>query len=363
VSIIKKPSGRFAVRYRESGKQHERTFDRKGDAERWETDRKRRRQLGAALATEALDRSVTMTLDQFISGPWKVHAMTLDPNSRAKYGWALEKHCAELLDQPLRSLTVPALAEHQGRMRERNATPNTIREVFMYLASVLQLAVEHDYLPGNPARGLRKTDKHVRAEKQALTPRELEALLAGMTGRDRAITLLGGHLGLRPFEIARARWDMLVDGELHIGAKDTKQTAAKFRAVKLDRYTVQELRAWQMESGGRGADTIVGEMTDGALKQWGTKRLRPRVLVVTGGRIVKASTNTLRHSHASALHYANYTVPEAAGRMGHTQQTHILHYAHILAMGRTERYEDLDELYGTARQSTYSQHQVSQGAH
>jgi len=237
-----------------------------------------------------------------------------------------------------------------------------VREVFMYLASVLQLAVEHGHLLGNPARGLRKTRKHVRAEKQALTPRELEVVLDGMTGRDRAITTLGGRLGLRPAEIVLARWNMLVDGELHIGARDTKRSAAKFRAIKLDRFTLQELRVWQVESGGRGRDPIVGPMTANALKLWGTKRLRPRVLAVTEGRIPKASTNMLRHSHASALHYAGFTVPEAAGRMGHTQQTHILHYAHILAMGRSERYEGLDDLYAAARQSTHSQQLVRLGA-
>lgn len=363
MSIIKKPSGRYAVRYREGGRQREQTFDRKGDAERWETDLKRRRQLGTALATEVLDRPSAMTLDQFITGPWRTHALTnLDTGSRAKYGWALEKHCAELLDQPLAALSVPVLAEHQRRMLDRGASANTIREVFMYLASVLQVAVEAGHIQGNPARGIRKARKHVRAEKQALTPRELEALLAGMTGRDKTIAILGGRLGLRPAEIVLARWDMVVDGELHIGAQDTKRNAAKFRAIKLDCYTAQELRVWQVESGGRGSDPIVGEMTPNALKLWGTKRLRPRALVATGGRIANVSTNTLRHSHASALHYAGFTVPEAAGRMGHTQQTHILHYAHILAMGRSERYEGLDALYGAARQSTHSQHPVSLGA-
>jgi integrase len=362
MSIIKKPSGKYAVRYREGGKQRERTFNRRGDAERWQTDHARRQQLGTALATEVLDRPSAMTLDQFITSRWRAHAVTnLGAASRVKYGWALG-HCSELLDQPLAALTVPVLAEHQRLMLERGASANTIREVFMYLASVLQLAVEAGHLQVNPARGLRKVRRHVRAEKQALTPKELEALLAGMSGRGKVIALLGGRLGLRPAEIVRARWDMLVDGELHIGARDTKRTAARFRAIKVDRYSAQELRVWQLESGGRGKDPIVGPMSANALKLWGARRLRPRVLAATGGRITTTGTNVLRHSHASHLHYAGFTVPEAAGRMGHTQQTHILHYAHILAMGRSERYEGLGALYGAARQSTHSQQLMRVGA-
>jgi integrase len=361
VSIYKTSAGTYAVRYREGGKQREKRFTRKGDAERWDTDRKRRRDLGPRMAADVLDRDDALTLAQFIEREWAAYAPT-DPSSRAKYAWALERHCAELLDEPLVIITAPVLAQHQLRMRDRGASANTRREVFMYLARVLQVAVMHGRLTGNPARGLPKLDRHVRAEKQALTPRELEAVLAGMTGRDKAITILGGRLGLRPAEIVLARWDMLVDGELHIGARDTKRSAAKFRAIPLDRYTAQELRVWQVESGGRGRDLIVGEMTANALKLWGTKRLRPRVLTVTQGRIPKASTNMLRHSHASALHYASFTLPEAAGRMGHTQQTHILHYAHILAMTRSERYANLDDLYGAARNSTDTQHQVRAAA-
>lgn len=43
------------------------------------------------------------------------------------------------------------------------------------------------------------------------------------------------------------------------------------------------------------------------------------------------------------------TVPEICARLGHSQQTHFLHYAHVISALSGERYEDLDAMIGAAR--------------
>ena len=91
-------------------------------------------------------------------------------------------------------------------------------------------------------------------------------------------------------------------------------------------------------------------MTENALRLWGAKRLRPAVAKATEGRITDASTYTLRHSHASACHYVStLTVPEICRRLGHSQQTHFLHYAHVIDAISGKRYSDLDALISAAR--------------
>jgi integrase len=100
--------------------------------------------------------------------------------------------------------------------------------------------------------------------------------------------------------------------------------------------TAYELRAWQLESGGRGSEPIIGAMTENALKCW-CRRVLPVTLY------------TLRHSHASACHYAGFTLPEAARRLGHSQQTHILHYAHVIDGMQGQRFDGLDALIAAAR--------------
>jgi hypothetical protein len=97
------PEGKkWRVKYRIAGKQRSRTFDRKGDARTFDAEVTRKRQLGPVLAAE-LERD-TMTLDQFVRGPWRTHAATLSGPTRAKYAWALEKQLSELLDEPLISI-------------------------------------------------------------------------------------------------------------------------------------------------------------------------------------------------------------------------------------------------------------------
>jgi hypothetical protein len=58
---------------------------------------------------------------------------------------------------------------------------------------------------------------------------------------------------------------------------------------------------------------------------------------------------TLRHKHASACHYARFTVPEGARRLGHGPGLHVETYAHVIDALGGQRYADLDALIAAAR--------------
>ena len=90
-------------------------------------------------------------------------------------------------------------------------------------------------------------------------------------------------------------------------------------------------------------------MTENAMRLWATRRLRPEVEAATDGRITDATVYLLRHSHASMLHYAKFTLPEAARRMGHGGGLHLQTYAHVIDGMGDQRYEDLDDLIAGAR--------------
>ncbi len=97
-----------------------------------------------------------------------------------------------------------------------------------------------------------------------------------------------------------------------------------------------------MESGGRGSDPIIGEMSENALKLWARRNL-PEEVRVTG----------LRHSNDSACHYVRaLTLPGILRRLGHKQQVHFRHYAGVIEQVEVSggaRYELLDELIASAR--------------
>ena len=90
-------------------------------------------------------------------------------------------------------------------MLDRGATASTVRSVLTVVSGILQIAVEYGHLPGNPARAMRKVPADPTEEARPLAPAVLERLLLGLEGGDRAIVLLGGHLGLRPQEIRPRR--------------------------------------------------------------------------------------------------------------------------------------------------------------
>jgi integrase len=327
----------WRVHYRVGGRQRTRTFDRKADAVQFDAQVKRRRQLGPLLAAE-LERE-SMTLDDYVRGPWRTHAATLAQPTRDKYAWALAKHLGELVDEPLLSLDVARLAEHQRLLLDRGCTPSTVREVLARLSGILQLAAEHGYIAGNTARALRKVAADPSEEVKVLSPVELERLITASTGRDRAILLLGGHLGFRPIEVRAAPWAALRDLTFTVGRKRTKRTAARTRVIDVPEVTAHELKQWRMASGRPGDDEpIIGEMTPNAMKLWGRRHLPEGVTLYT-----------LRHSHASALHYAGFTVPEAAERLGHGPALHVETYAHVIKQIKGTRYDGLDELIAVAR--------------
>jgi integrase len=344
---IHREGKKYRVRWRQGDRQHSRSFDRKADAELFEAELRRRRQLGPTLARDVLQ--TTVTLDEFVRTGFRTHAATLAPASRRHYRWALENHLTGLLDVPLAAIDVPMLAAYQRRLLDTGRTSNTVREAMTKLSGILQIAVEHGLIAANPVHSLRKTPLEPRDEVRPLSPVDLERLIAALNGRDRAIVVLAGHLGLRPIEVRMAPWNAFArDSTFTVGRARTKKTAARTRVLAVPQATMLELRRWRMEAGRPDLDEpIIGDATASALNQWTWKTLKPKVADILGRHDV--TLYTLRHSHASALHYAGFTVIDAARRLGHGPGLHVKTYAHVIDSLGTDRYPDLDALIAAAR--------------
>ncbi len=99
-------------------------LNRKGDADLFDAEIRRRRQLGPALALELAREAIT--LDQFVRSGFRAHAATLSSPSRAKYAWALEHHLSELVDEQLRTTDVPRIVAPQHHLLETGRSPATV---------------------------------------------------------------------------------------------------------------------------------------------------------------------------------------------------------------------------------------------
>lgn len=345
----------WQVKWRdETGAQRSRTFKLKGDAVAFDDEIARRRRLGPRLARQLVDRPEAMTLDQFVRTGFRVAVASRPRKTREKYQWALDHHLQELLDLPLYALDVPTLKAHQTFLLEheqRPRTASTVREAMTALSGILSAAVDDGLIDTNPVRSLRKVQLDPREEIVPLSPVQLEQVILSLTGRGRIIAVLAGHLGLSPIEVRLAPWDNMSAGRLLIGARGTKRQRARPRVIDVPAITQSELRRWRLESGtgAHGTGPMVGSITTHALKQWGTRTLKPLLRDVAG---LDGSLYTLRHSHASALHYCGHTVPSAARRLGHSPTMHTTHYAHVIdQLEGQPKFDGLDALLGWARGS------------
>jgi hypothetical protein len=91
VERITRKSGavRYRVRWREHGRNRAETFDRRKDAELFEGDVRRRRQLGTLAQLE----TGTETLDDYVSLSWTpVHGPGLAPRTREVYALIYDRH-------------------------------------------------------------------------------------------------------------------------------------------------------------------------------------------------------------------------------------------------------------------------------
>src|SRR4051794_9710071 len=102
---------KFRVRWREDGRNRARTFGLRGDAERWDTEVRRRRQLGTLYLLEA----GTETLDQYAAGAWaEAHVAHLAPKTRVHYASLYDTHLSPSLGPvPLRAITPERVARWQ----------------------------------------------------------------------------------------------------------------------------------------------------------------------------------------------------------------------------------------------------------
>jgi hypothetical protein len=344
---VHKRNGKWQVKWAEvSGKQRSRTFDRKGDAEHWEAEVRRAKAYGPQVYRE-LERSAE-TLDQFIRGAWADHVAGLSVKTRCGYAWIIENYLGSLLDEPLVLIDSARLTSHQRQLLDAQMPPNTVREVLARLGAILQVAASQSRIPYNPVRSMQKVARGPRAPIVVLAPAELDALIRYATGCDRAILVLGGYYGLRPIEIRQVPWGRLHDDRLAIEQIDTK-SSAKPRMIAGPASAASLLKAWRLEAG-RPADTepIVG-LSARNMNEW-NGRLRRLVRETLGRDIEHLRTNSLRDTHASLLHYASYTVPEAAARMGHTTAVHWQHYARVIEALSGQRHPSLDALIRAARE-------------
>jgi len=241
VSIRRLPNGRWEARERTGGRGTRRlakTFDRKGDAERWEARMRRQRQLGAP--PEEQD----VTLAEFIEDYWRLHAVpNLAASTRASYLNIWGRHVHDRLgSRQLRAITPKVLIRFRADLENAGVGAATVRKALALVQSIMTFAVVEERLDFNAASVVRKPRYERAREPHVFLPMAVEEVRARLNPLGRVLVSLLAYAGPRPEEALRLSWQDVGAAALHF--VDTQRRREE-RWTPLLAPLVADLREWR----------------------------------------------------------------------------------------------------------------------
>lgn len=242
------------------------------------------------------------------------------------------------------------------RIRRKQSVPyapRTINKHLVVLKGILEAAVEHGYLPENPARKVGHLKEPDREEGlHFLEPKEIERLL-GVAGEPwRTLYLLAIHTGLRRGELLGLRWR---DVDMRKGLLHVRRSLGRIRNRVTDRegegprYIVEEAslksrysrRTVDLSQTAAEAlmtlpagddpkrDFVFRSQTGGPIDPDNVDRAFKRHLTAAG--LPEIRFHDLRHTHASLLIAAGVHPKAIQARLGHSSITTTLNvYGHLM---------------------------------
>jgi len=338
VSIRRLPNGRWEVRERTGGRGSRRlskTFDRKGDAERWEARMRRQRQLGAPLEED------DVTLAEFMEEYWRLHAIpNLAPSTRESYLniWGVHIH-DRLGQRDLRTITPKVLTRFRANLERSGVGTATVRKALALVQSILSFAVVEERVEFNAAAAVRKPRYERAREPHIFLPLEVEELRARLNPLGAMLVSLLAYSGPRPEEALRLVWRDVGAEALHF--RDTKRHRERWTPLLAP--LAGDLREWRLASGRPGGGAPVLPAHDGGPWQpddWRNWRRRVWGAWFTDERgrrawvgAARAGTRPrdLRSSYITVQISAGRPLTEIAKQAGTSVAMLDKHYAGVIA--------------------------------
>lgn len=348
MSVHKTPEGRYRVKYREAGQQKAATFPTRADAERFDADIKRRRTEGKPVHRQRDAPALSDFIVDWLAGRTDLSAKTL-----SGYADALQKHVIPHIGH-LRihgsELRPAVLAEWQRARLDEGAGASHIHVANKVLKQILDTAVlPYELIDANPMIPV-KPPKLKRKAPRFLTAVEVEKIRRQMlTGDDLgSATLVAvlAYVGIRPQDALALEWRHVdqdlgvvqknVDGEIEPGSKTGQ---GYLRRVNLPDPVANDLEGWRAAQGSPSAGFVFPRAKDGKpwreadFQNW-RKSFQRQAREVEVNKITPYS---LRHTCASLLAAAGWNHLEIARQLGHSPETSVRVYQHLIRTDFGER--------------------------
>lgn len=329
----------WVVRWREGGKQRSRAFDRKRDAQVFETEIRRRRQLGDLDQINAGNE----TLADFAREWWSVYAEpNLAPKTQLVYAGLWDRHVLPHFGgMEIRRITPELVERYQATLRKNGVGEPTIRKALALLQTVLQRAVVWRRIPSNPVAAIRKPTQRRKLIVRPPSPREVEqvrgVLLANGQLADATLISVLAYAGLRPGEAIGLRWcdvkERVLQIERAVSLGEVKETKTRqIRSVRLLRPVAEDLADLRASAEADELDPVFpssrgGVWNDDDYRNWRRRRF-DGALRAAGVEIGRPYD--LRHAFVSLLISEGRSIVYVAAQAGHSPTMTLDTYGHVI---------------------------------
>jgi integrase len=367
------PHERYQVRYQDGT--HQRSAGifptlRRAEAERRAIERTGRQPLPCS--TEPDPAKAQTLFGEYVTTRW--WPAWKDQHPASEYGTRkkVEKRILSAFgDVPLGELDPSTIGRWKAAMVAEGLTARTVNTYLSLLGTILNAAVDDDYLARSPLLRKSGAGRTAATRNQPVPRREvwllreqLDRLAEAIDPRYRALVLVAALTGIRWGELIALRWDdprfdqPLDDGAVrgpgrlriaraisdprrtgHVIEKGPKTEAGK-RVIALDRETVQAFLAHRELVGGGPYDRIF--TSPGGSRGPAGTLVHRNFIRVWKRALVKAELahlwpeygglhfHDLRHTHATWLIAQRVPMIAVAGRLGHANAVvTMMVYAHV----------------------------------
>jgi integrase len=336
-----KRTGKWIVRWRQGGRHPSRSFTLKRDADRFDREIKRSKELGVLFEPAR----GAETLGEIVELWWKEYAIpTLQAATRDGYLATWGCHIRPALGEvAIRELTPGRVDGFRLQLESGGVGTATISKALAILSGICRFAVLRGFIDTNPVREVRKPRaRRVRfvAPAPPLTvERVREVLLGKKRFFDAALVSTLAYAGLRPGEALALRWgdvqakSLLIEratskGELKATKNDRLRVVRLLEPLKADLAWWRRLSEWSGDGdyvfpNGRGG--LFGEF------DWDNWRDRIFKPAVKAAGMAIGRPYDLRHSFASLLIHEGRSIVEVATQIGDSVTTTANTYTHVFS--------------------------------
>jgi integrase len=331
------------------------TFRRKADADAFDAKIKLAKRSGDL---EVIDAGKE-TLNQFHQEWRRLYAEHhLATKTLVEYDRYLKQDILPALGhRSLRKITPLIVQAFASELAVAGRGDSATRKILTILQGVLQRAVEWQRITTNPVRAVRKPTAKPRSKPEPISPSGVEAIRSQMAMKDAALVSVMAYAGLRPGEALALTWGdihkrtIVVNKAVSLGEeKDTK--TGRERSVPLRKALAQDLKKWKLKSGRPSDDQLVfpaklgGLWRDHDYRNW---RKRNFMTAVEMSGVVCPRPYDLRHCCASLRFAEGVNPAEIASEMGHSLETLLGTYTHVIKELAGQGVVSGDKLIGAAR--------------